>query len=398
LHIFIDESGTFTGIGAGSPAVSTIGALILTSHSLSKPFGKYERLRVNLPKNGKGEVKGSKLNELQVATVVELLRKSGAIFCASMIDLAGHTVDDIARHRDRRSACLAANLTDGHTQELRDAVAALQARMAGFPDQLYVQSAVTIDLLYRITQDMIMYHCQRFSKELAEFHWVIDAKAPAVVTDWEDWWAKTLVIWLQAMSLDRPGAMLPGGDYRHFRRFILAELPAYLRDVAPPRDRAYGVITNALRRGLAGNLGEEGGLPLRGLMIHRSDVYVSPVGLIPDDNRTLARPLLPVMNKFRTGGRIMAARGLHWPDEEGADGKAVFEFVPERGRGSAPRQHALAASHLREPRPGRRRRRQSLCPCAAYRDACALGHPGPAPPEWHRALSRTPSSHVDSRP
>jgi hypothetical protein len=112
--------------------------------------------------------------------------------------------------------------------------------MAGFSDQLYVQGAVMIDLLYRVMQDMIMYHCQRFPKELAEFHWVVDAKDSAVVTDWEDWWSKTLVIWLQAMSLERPGAMLPGGDYRHFRRFILAELPAYLRDVAPPGDRTHG--------------------------------------------------------------------------------------------------------------------------------------------------------------
>lgn len=347
MHIFIDESGTFTGIGADAPAVSTLGALIITSHSLPKLFRKYERLRINLPKNGKGEVKGSKLNETQVAAVAELLRKNGAIFCASMIDLAGHTADDIAGHRDRRSASLAANLTDGHTQELRDGVAALQARMAGFSDQLYVQGAVTIDLLYRIMQDMIVYHCQRFPKELAEFHWVVDAKDPAVVTDWEDWWSKTLVIWLQAMSLERPGAMLPGGDYRHFRRFILAELPAYLRDVAPPGDRTYGagvdlqlmygesfrfssepepglelvdIVTNALRRGLVGNLGEAGWLPLRGLMIHRSDVYVSPVGLIHSDDRKLARSLLPVMNKFCTGGRIMATRGLQWPDEEGADG------------------------------------------------------------------------------
>lgn len=38
MHIFIDESGTFTGIGGNAPAVSTIGALVLTSHSLPKLF------------------------------------------------------------------------------------------------------------------------------------------------------------------------------------------------------------------------------------------------------------------------------------------------------------------------------------------------------------------------
>ena len=113
LHIFIDESGTFTGVGADAPAVSTLGALILASHRLPKLFRKYERLRVNLPKNRKGEVKGSKLNEAQVAAVVELLWKNGAIFCASMIDLAGHTVEEIAGHRERRGSSLAANLTDG---------------------------------------------------------------------------------------------------------------------------------------------------------------------------------------------------------------------------------------------------------------------------------------------
>jgi hypothetical protein len=144
------------------------------------------------------------------------------------------------------------------------------------------------------------------------------------------------------MSLEQPGAMLPGGDYRHFQRFIFDELPAYLRDVAPPGDRTYGagvdlqlmygesfrfsskpepglglvdIVTNALRRALVDNLGEAGWLPLRGLMIHRSDVYVSPVGLVADDSRKLARPLLRVMNRFREGGRIMATQNLQWPDE-----------------------------------------------------------------------------------
>ena len=341
MHIFIDESGTFTGLGADAPAVSTLGALIMPSHRLPKLFKKYARLRANLPTR-KGEVKGTLLDERQVASVIEILRVNGALFCASMIDLAVHSAEDIAHHRARRSAGLAANLTDGHTQELRDNVAALQARMAGFSDQLYVQGAVTIDLLYNVMQDMIVYHCQRSPTELGEFHWVIDAKNPGAVTNWEDWWSKTLVIWLQAMSLVKPGAMLPGGDYRHLRRFIFDELPEYLRDVAPPADRSRGaainlqkmygesfrfssepepglelvdIVTNALRRGLIGNLGESGWLPLRDLMIHRSDVYVSPVGLLPPD-RKLARALLPAMNKFRTGGRIMLLDNLAEPEAD----------------------------------------------------------------------------------
>ena len=55
MHIFIDESGTFTGFGAGKPAVSTLGALIIATHRLPQLFSKYARIRANLPKRkGRG--------------------------------------------------------------------------------------------------------------------------------------------------------------------------------------------------------------------------------------------------------------------------------------------------------------------------------------------------------
>jgi hypothetical protein len=132
LHIFIDESGTFTGVGADAPAVSTLGALIIPSHRLPKLFKKYGQLRSNLLTR-KGEVKGSLLDERQVAAVIELLRISGALFCASMIVLADRSLKDIAKHRERRSAGLADNLTDGHTRNCE--IASMRCRRAwpGFP-------------------------------------------------------------------------------------------------------------------------------------------------------------------------------------------------------------------------------------------------------------------------
>lgn len=341
MHIFIDESGTFTGTGAKQPAVSVIGALVVASHRLPRLFEKYANLRLALPKR-KGEVKGSQLDEKQVAAVVELLRKNGALFFASMIDLASHTAEEIAKHRVQRTASLSANLTDKHSKELRDGVADLQRRLAGFPEQLYVQSVVMTDLLYQITDEMIVYHCQRFPKELQEFHWIVDAKNPSAVTDWEDWWSSTIIIWLQSMSLAQPGSFLPGGDYRHFRRFMMNGLPDYVRDANPRAGRnpamvidlqkmyresfsfssdpepgleLVDIVTNALRRGLIGNLGDEAWLSLRGLMIHRPGTYVNAVGL-GEAGRTLAKPVAQRMNNFRTGGRSMSTRGLVWPEDK----------------------------------------------------------------------------------
>lgn len=330
VHIFIDESGTFAGVGSSVPAISAQGALILPSYQLSRLFRKYQKLRANLPKRS-GEVKGSLLNEQQVASVVELLRKNGAIFCASIIDMADHTAEDIAKHREQGVQSLGANLTDGHTPELRASVADLQSRMAAFSAPLYVQMMVMIDLLHRVLEETVVYHCQRNPKELAAFHWVVDGKEPTCVTNWEDWWSKTLVVWLQAISLRRPASMLECGDYHHFQRFILKDIPPYLRDHVPDTDRRLGagfdlqllfresfrfstevepglelvdIVTNALRRALTGNLGQHGWLPLRTIMIHRHDIYVRPVSLLFED-RKLARPYSKTLQSFRNGGRNM---------------------------------------------------------------------------------------------
>ncbi|WP_066659164.1 MULTISPECIES: hypothetical protein [unclassified Sphingomonas] len=232
VHIFIDESGTFGAIGSGRSSISVQGALILASHRLPKLFRKYTRLRANLPKR-KGEVKGSLLNEAQVAAVIDLLRRNEGIFCASMIDTGEHTGEEVEKHRQDGVKALAANPVNGHPEELRANVAELQRRMSAFSHQLYCQMMVTLDLLHRVLEESILYHCQRHPKELTEFHWVVDAKAKGHVTDWEDWWANTLVVWLQAMSLRQPANMLLSGDYRHFRRFMFESVPDYFRGVAP---------------------------------------------------------------------------------------------------------------------------------------------------------------------
>jgi hypothetical protein len=350
VHIFLDESGNFSGVGAGNPALSVQGALVLGSHRLPKLFARYAKLRHQLPKRN-GEVKGSLLNETQVAAVIDLLRRNEALFFASVIDMGDHSEAEIHAHRAQAVQVLGANLTDGHTPELRAGVAQLQQRLAGFSIPLYAQARVTIAMLHDAMQAMILYHCQRNPKELAAFHWIVDGKDKTRVSDWENWWSETLVIWLQAMSLSKPGNLLPGGDYRYLQRFFFQELPAYLKDKAPkvvpgpaagldlqmmyresfrfssdpePGLELVDIVTNALRRALIGNLGEEGWRPLRGLMLHRSDVYVSHLSLKATEG-VLTQPYKKVLNQFRTGGRIMAAPNTPWGNEFELDRSTLTE-------------------------------------------------------------------------
>lgn len=116
---------------------------------LPKLFRRYERLRVNSPKNKAG-AKAAKLDEQQVAAVVDLLRRNSAIFRPALIDMADHAADDIATHRAKRIESLGANLTEEHQPEFRTGGADMQARMAAFPDPLYVQMALTIDMLHHL--------------------------------------------------------------------------------------------------------------------------------------------------------------------------------------------------------------------------------------------------------
>lgn len=346
MHIFMDESGNFAGLGSGQTAVSVQGALILPDQRMDRIFHKYVRLRGRLPQR-KGEVKGSLLDERQIAEVVEVLRRNEAIFAASMIDMGAHTEDQVDKHRNSGSQALAANLTEGHTPELCAGVADLQRRMLEFKAPLYSQMMVILDLLHRVLNEGIAYHCQRNPKELAAFHWVIDGKeVNDQVTDWEDWWSNTIVVWLQAISLKRPGQMLPMGDYRHFERFFM-ELPEYLRTHVTPEiaQRAgldlqaifresfrfssapepglelVDIVTNALCRAIKGNLGETGWLPLRSIMIHQREPYVRAVSLGFDDVK-VSTPYFRVIQKFRDGGRIMITKS-NWDQFEHEHGGAV---------------------------------------------------------------------------
>jgi hypothetical protein len=71
MHIFIDETGSFGGIGQ-FPSVSLIGALIIPDARLASLEKQYNKLRADFPKDDNGEVKGRLLNEAQVASAVPI--------------------------------------------------------------------------------------------------------------------------------------------------------------------------------------------------------------------------------------------------------------------------------------------------------------------------------------
>src|SRR5712691_11518092 len=110
MHIFIDESGPFGGIGQ-FPSVSLIGALIVPDGRLASLEKQYKKLRANLPKDEKGEVKGRLLNEQQVENAISILFADSALFEAAAIDMGLHTEEGLNAFQALQAEKMTANLT-----------------------------------------------------------------------------------------------------------------------------------------------------------------------------------------------------------------------------------------------------------------------------------------------
>jgi hypothetical protein len=331
MEIFIDESGNFTTRADGS-AVGVVGALVVTESQLPILQRKYEQLRPLLPKED-GEVKGRKLSESDVARVVDVAHRSGLIYEATVVDLAPRDSAAIERHRAGQCEGLTRKLTDQHHPDVVASVHELRRRLEETPLQLYAQSVATFDLLWRTLSHAATYHSQREPEALSRFRWIIDAKAPDGITDWEDWWSKVVKPIMQSRSLDEPFPELEGGDYSHMAaketpipEYLVKEFPRLKGEAGLAMSGAFGeiefsaeplpglelvdVLTNAIRRALMGRLAQKGWIGIRRLMIHRrGPTYIHPVGFEAED-RVVPSDTAAVIHQFGTGGRSMLTEKL----------------------------------------------------------------------------------------
>lgn len=144
MHIFIDETGSFAGIGEDS--VSLIGALALPDSKMSKLEKAYCKLRSKLPQEN-GEVKGRLLNEMQVDTIVSLLHEHSAIFSATAIDLSYHTKANLEAFQKAQGEKVTANIKNEHPEELKAQAQTYRREFEGFSMNLMIQTVLTFSFL-----------------------------------------------------------------------------------------------------------------------------------------------------------------------------------------------------------------------------------------------------------
>lgn len=302
MHIFLDESGTFAGIGK-PVSLSVMAALVIPDSRLARLKADWRRARRTLPTDHRGEVKGKALREDQVIAVARLLSKHRCIVEASMIDMGLHTPEEIEAHITGQVRGMSVNLTEDHHPNVLTTVTRLQSTLASMKPPQYVQAVVILDLLHRVLDHAKLYYVQRTPAELGNFSWVFDAKGDGSIKNtWEDWWTTLLGPMLQAKALSRPSARLVGANYRTFeKRYCSQDWPDHLPEREPNAPPAMeitkvfedirfsshaeaglelaDIVANAVRRTVAGRLDERAWGPLAELFVARRQHCIHFVGL-----------------------------------------------------------------------------------------------------------------------
>ena len=228
MKIYIDETSVFAVVESKTPSISGVGALVIPDGQEKQLLKHYLKLRATFPLE-KGEVKGKRLSEHHVDALVEILRKNGALFEVSVIDMASVSEVDIEYHRQQQVKMLMESITPEHHPNVHEGVKQLQETLLAMPLQLYIQYVLSSDLIHRTMNHAITYYAQRQPKELNDFSWVIDAKNPSGPTKWEDWWRKVLMAFLQSKSIRDPGIRLISADYSFLEKHYVPN-PDWLPD------------------------------------------------------------------------------------------------------------------------------------------------------------------------
>jgi hypothetical protein len=330
LHIFIDETGTFTGIGQPL-SISMIGALIVPDARLKSLEREYGKVRKSFPMD-KGEVKGKRLGETDIARLIPILRHHDVIFEVAAIDLGLHTEEGIRRNQAGRAAGMTANLTDDHRQTMIDAIWRARRELESYSLQLNIQSAVIFELVRTVIEHGTLYYCQRRPKELANFHWVIDAKGDnSIPTPWEKWWTTFIKPALQTKFAHDPISSIKVGDYSHMKRFVFDEVSEFHRKILNPKPdgprpmnlglvlseslrfstdpepglELVDILTNATRRALRGNLQPEGWREIPTIIINRKPQNIHLLSLDDSVPVTMRLPYARVVKAFDIGAKSM---------------------------------------------------------------------------------------------
>jgi len=228
MYVFIDEAGGFQ-VPARSNQVSCVAALVIPESFAKTLFGKVHRSLDWWRADGR-EIKGSQLDERQMADLIRVVRRFDVLLIGVVIDMGLHTDAGISLHRHQQVTTIRASMTEKMNPRLREWIGRMASRMEVLPNQLYVQSILLTTLVKAVMDTATLYYAQRIPRTLSAFVWRVDAK-DLTLTDYERLWSDVVGPFLQTRSLSSPLLQMRGADYSFFEKFCgqAAVPPSHLK-------------------------------------------------------------------------------------------------------------------------------------------------------------------------
>jgi Protein of unknown function (DUF3800) len=239
MHIYIDESGSFTTFQGSRSSISCVAALVI-------PKSVHDRLLIDFQTLiqawgfTNSEIKGRQLSERHFdETISTVYNTQRAFLRIAAIDMGIHTQAMIKDHQKRQAERLRGPMDGRFSPSLVEQVYAVASQIQTLSPQLYVELVLLTQLVVSVIQTSTLVFSQLEPPALSCFSWRIDAKDRRLTKHEELW--KTLVLpFIQSQTLRSQMIFMREGNYSYFTPFENADLPMapdYLRDaVAQPSE------------------------------------------------------------------------------------------------------------------------------------------------------------------
>ena len=198
MNIYVDEAGSFVP-STRANYVSCVCGLIIPAAKEQFLFNSFLKLLTSWGKHSE-EIKGSSLDEKQVARVLQLLAKYDVLTEIAAIHTSAIPDEAITELKEKQADALAARLGPEHHPNAFAWIGGLQSQLRRTPNQLYLQSFLMTRLFDSLLRIGTGFWSQRAPSELGQFRWTIDAK-DKTMTEAEEMWRTLLMPCLESGSL-----------------------------------------------------------------------------------------------------------------------------------------------------------------------------------------------------
>jgi hypothetical protein len=347
MRIYIDEAGAFVAPNPPRSLYSLVLAHMVPDAIEKELFYEFLRLRDTWPIQAV-EIKGSKLNESQASQLINLVVKYDTLVEFIALDVNSHPDTLVDHFKNRQADNVTVNITREHhpgpilhLHQLGEAVRAM-------PNQLFLQTFATWELIDTIIREGTLYFVQRLPQELGDIRWVVDCK-DRTITTMEETWSTLILPTSESRFAKEPLICMHGEDYSHFdARYGFTETTAdtemlrhveWMRSVhgLPPMKK--GEVSTDLKRLLSEQLSFENSRHSIGLQL--TDMLASILRRAINDRLQFSgwKDFGGLLVRHQNPGKGFIRLGAGWPAPLRGHARKVCQVLYERAKDMLTERH-----------------------------------------------------------